>query len=214
VPNLVNWTAVGAFLVAVTLGAMVPGSTTALVIRQSAVAGVRATVPLVVGVEVGLYTWVVASALGVAAVVAASTTAYTVLRVVGAAVLVVLGVQAWLASRRIREDTPVDVRPMASGRWWQAGTTGALTQLSNPKVAVFMVAFFPQFVPAGSEILLTTLLLGVLQVVVDGGWFLLVAVFVGRARRLLAKAAIRRGLERATGTVLIALGVRMALSRL
>ena len=92
--------------------------------------------------------------------------------------------------------------------------TGSLTQLSNPKVAVFMVAFFPQFVAARSNVLVTTLLLGLLQVVVDGGWYLLVAVFVGKARNLFARATFRRRLERCTGTVLIGLGVRMALSKL
>jgi hypothetical protein len=60
------------------LGAMVPGPTTALVVRRSAVDGIRAAVPLVLGIETGLYTWVIVSALGVAAVVAASETAYTV----------------------------------------------------------------------------------------------------------------------------------------
>jgi threonine/homoserine/homoserine lactone efflux protein len=209
-----TWATFAAFLVACALGAMVPGATTALVIRQSGVYGARAAVPLVIGIEVGLYTWIIASALGVAAVVAASETAYTVLRIVGAVVLILLGIQAWLASRRISEDAPVDAGTGVSRGWWQAGMTGALTHLSNPKVAVFMVAFFPQFVPADSNVFLTTLLLGLLQVVVDGGWFLLVAVFVGKARRLFAKARFRRVLERATGTVLIGLGVRMALSRL
>ena len=208
-----TWSTLAAFLVAVALGAMVPGSTTALVIRRSAVGGARSAVPLVVGIEVGLYVWIVASALGVAAVVAASENAYTVLRIVGAVVLFLLGLQAWLASRKITKDTQVDAGAAASGRWWQAGMTGSLTQLSNPKVAVFMVAFFPQFVPARSNVLLTTLLLGLLQVIVDGGWYLLVAVFVGKARNLFARAKFRRRLERCTGTVLIGLGVRMALSK-
>jgi threonine/homoserine/homoserine lactone efflux protein len=210
----VSWSALAAFLVAVALGAMVPGSTTALVIRQSAVGGARAAVPLVVGIEVGLYVWIVASALGVAAVVAASETAYTVLRIVGAVVLFLLGLQAWLASRGTTKDARLDPEPATSARWWRAGMTGSLTQLSNPKVAVFMVAFFPQFIPMGSNVLLTTLLLGLLQVLVDGGWYLLVAVFVGKARKLFAKAKFRRQLERVTGTVLIGLGVRMALSKL
>jgi threonine/homoserine/homoserine lactone efflux protein len=209
-----TWATLAAFFIAVTLGAMVPGSTTALVIRQSGAYGTRAAVPLVVGVEIGLYVWVIASALGVAAVLAASAAAYTTLRIVGAAVLIVLGIQAWLASRRITDDVAVDLDTTAPHRWLRAGMTGALTQLSNPKVAVFMVAFFPQFVPADSNVLVTTLLLGLAQVVVDGGWFLLVAVFVGRARRLFARARFRRGLERATGTVLIGLGARMALSKL
>lgn len=209
-----TWPTLGAFLLAVALGAMVPGSTTALVIRQSAAAGSRATVALVVGVEVGLYAWVLACALGVAAVVAASETAYTVLRVVGAAVLVWLGVQAWRNSSRIGEDVGMQAATAATVRGWHAAMTGVVTQLSNPKVAVFMVAFFPQFVPAESNVLLTTLLLGLLQVVVDGGWFLLVAVFVGRARRLFARARFRRRLERAIGTLLIGLAVRMVLSKL
>jgi threonine/homoserine/homoserine lactone efflux protein len=209
-----TWTTFGGFLVAITLGSMVPGSTTALVIRQSAVVGARASIPLVIGVEIGLYAWVVASAVGVAAVVAASETAYTALRLVGAGVLMLLGVRMWLASRRTGADlsTVGDLTP--SGRWWQVGVTGALTQLANPKVAVFMIAFFPQFVPSGSHVLVTTLLLGLVQVVVDGGWYLLVAAFVGRARRLVGRPRFRRRLERATGTVLIGLGVRMAVSRL
>jgi threonine/homoserine/homoserine lactone efflux protein len=78
------------------------------------------------GVEVGLYAWIIGSALGVAALVGASETAYTMLRIVGAAVLIILGIQAWLATRRISEDTPVDVATAASRRWWQAGMTGAV----------------------------------------------------------------------------------------
>ena len=176
--------------------------------------GFRAAVPLVLGIETGLYTWVIASALGVAAVVAASETAYTVLRYVGAGVLLLLGVQAWLASRRISVESPAVAEPVAPSRWWRAATTGAVTQLGNPKVAVFMVAFFPQFIPATSNVLLTTLLLGLIQVVVDGGWYLLLGIFAGRARKLIAMPRFRRILERATGTVLIAFGVRMAVSKL
>jgi threonine/homoserine/homoserine lactone efflux protein len=203
-----------AFLVAVMLGAMVPGPTTALVVRRGALHGVKATLPLVVGIEIGLYAWIVASAVGVAAIVATSETAYMALRVVGAAVLVLLGVQAWLAASRITGDDHRARMRDPADRWWSAVTTGAVTHLSNPKVAIFMVAFFPQFVPAESNVFLTTLLLGLLQVVVDGAWFLLVAVFAGTAGRVVAGAMFRRWLERVTGTVLIGLGVRMAISKL
>jgi threonine/homoserine/homoserine lactone efflux protein len=137
-----TWSALAACVIAVALGAMVPGPTTALVVRRSAVDGSRAAVPLVLGIETGLYTWVIASALGVAAVVAASETAYMVLRYVGARVLLLLGIQAWLASRRISVESPAVAETVAPSRWWRAATTGAVTQLSNPKVAVFMVASF------------------------------------------------------------------------
>jgi threonine/homoserine/homoserine lactone efflux protein len=209
-----NWSVFAAFLIAVTVGAMVPGPTTALVVRRSVQHGVRAALPLVAGIEVGLYVWVVASAVGLAAVIATSQVAYTVLRIVGASVLVVLGVQAWLAARRVTDDRPLDPASSAVDRWWPAATTGAVTHLSNPKVAVFMVAFFPQFVPADSNVLLMTLLLGLVQVVVDGGWFVLVAAFASRAGKVIATARFRRVLERVTGGVLIGLGVRMALNRI
>jgi threonine/homoserine/homoserine lactone efflux protein len=208
-----TWSALVAFLIAVTLGAMVPGPTTALVVRRGALHGFRATLPLVVGIEIGLYAWIAASAVGVAAVVATSEAAYTALRIVGAAVLVFLGLQAWLAARRITEDNPHAYTREAASRW-SAVATGAVTHLSNPKVAIFMVAFFPQFVPAESNVLLTTLLLGLLQVVVDGGWFLMIAFFADVAGQVVAKATFRRWLERVTGTVLIGLGVRMAITKL
>jgi threonine/homoserine/homoserine lactone efflux protein len=209
-----TWSALVTFLIAVTVGAIVPGPTTALVIRRSALHGFRSTLPLVAGIEVGLYAWIVASALGVAAVVATSEAVYTALRLIGAAVLIFLGVQAWRTAHRIAGDHGQAPAHGPAGLGWSAATTGAVTHLSNPKVALFMVAFFPQFVPADSNVLLMTLLLGLLQVVVDGGWFLLVATFAGTAGRVVARPKIRRRLERVTGTVLIGLGVRMAISRL
>jgi threonine/homoserine/homoserine lactone efflux protein len=200
-----------AFVVAATLGAMVPGTTTALVIRQSAAQGTRSVIPLVLGVEGGLYAWIAASAFGVAALVATSSTAFNVLRVAGAAILLWLGIQAWRASWRIGDEDPVAPMKDVPARPWKAAVTGAVTQLSNPKVAVFVVAFFPQFAPANDDALVTTLVLGLIQICIDGGWYLLLALFVGHARHWLAQGRIRRRLERLTGTVFIALGLRMAL---
>jgi threonine/homoserine/homoserine lactone efflux protein len=205
-----SWSLIGGFVIAVTLGAMVPGPTTALVIRRSALGGPRKTVPVVAGMEVGLYAWAVATAFGLSALVAASQIAYTVLRVAGAIVLVTLGVMAWRASRRITEDTSFDDAPNLSGAWWQQTVAGLLTNLANPKIAVFAFAFYPPFIPPGANVLGTTLLLGGVQVVIDAGWFLLVALFVGRARKFFSRAKIRRRLERTTGTVLIALGIGLA----
>ncbi len=204
-----TWSLIGGFVLAVTLGAMVPGPTTALVIRRSALGGARKTLPVVAGMEIGLYAWAVATAFGLSALVAASRIAYTVIRVVGAIVLVTLGVLAWRASRKITEDTSFDA-PDLSGRWWQQTVTGLVTNLANPKVAVFAFAFYPPFIPPGANVLSTTLLLGAVQVVIDAGWFLLVALFVGRARKFFSRAKIRRRLERTTGTVLIALGIGLA----
>ena len=202
---------VAAFTAAVTLLAMVPGPATALVVRRSAVHGARAALPVIGGIELGIYLWAIAAAVGLAALVAASEAAYVGLRIVGAGVLIVLGVQAWRAARHV--EAPATPESSGAPGWrWSAGA-GALTNLANPKAAIFAFAFYPQFIPAGADVLASTMLLGVLQVVVDATWYVMLALLVGRARDFFSRATVRRRLERVTGTVLIGLGIRMAADR-
>lgn len=208
-----TWSDLGGFLLAVILGAMVPGPTTALIIRRGALGGVRAALPVVAGMEAGLFLWALAAAVGLAALVAASEIAYTALRIAGAVVLVVLGVRAWWASRTVTDVSFAD-QPAAEEPWWRSATTGLVTNLANPKVAVFMFAFYPQFIPPGSNVLMTTVFLASAHIVVDAGWFLLVATFVGMARKYFTRGAVRRRLEQVTGTVLIGLGIRLAVEKL
>lgn len=202
---------IASFIAAVALLAMVPGPATALVVRRSAVYGTRAALPVVVGIELGIYLWAIAAAVGLAAIVAASEAAYVVLRIVGACVLIVLGVQAWRAARQVG-DAAAPTSIGAPGWRWSAGA-GALTNLANPKAAVFAFAFYPQFIPVGADVLATTMLLGVLQVVVDATWYVMLALLVGRARDFFSRAAVRRRLEQIAGTVLIGLGIRLAADR-
>ncbi len=84
------------------------------------------------------------------------------------------------------------------------------TNLANPKAAIFMIAFFPQFIPAGYPVLPTTLALAALQVTVEFTLYALLALGVGRARRVFTRPRVRVALEGASGTVLIALGLRVA----
>ena len=156
------------------------------------------------GIEAGIFAWAVFSGLGVAALVAASTLAYTVLRTVGAVVLVLLGVQTLWYTRSRRTEKP---RPMMRLRGFRGGL---LTNLANPKAAVFAFAFYPQFIPHGSNVLLMSVLLGAVHVLVDIVWYSVLASVVGTARDLFAKTAFRRWLERTVGAVLIALGLRLA----
>ncbi len=196
---------------AVTLLAMVPGPATALVVRRSILHGPRAAAPLIAGIEIGLYCWALAAAFGAAALVTASVTAFVLLKVVGAAVLVVLGIRAWRSARDLPGlDDGADGRAGATPGGWRAVGTGAVTNLANPKAATFAFAFYPQFVPAGTDVVRTTLLLALGQVVIDACWYLAVALLVGQARAFFARGRIRAWMERATGTVLIGLGIRVA----
>ena len=190
-----------ALLVSVT-----PGPATALVVRSAAIHGPRAALLTTLGNSTGILMWALASVLGISALVAASEAAFVALKVVGAVVLVWLGVQALRSRGAAREADPARAARSAYG-------SGLVTSFANPKLAVFFVALFPQFVADGQPVLLTTLAMAVLLIAVDLVYFTLLALAVSRARRAVVGSALARRVERLTGSVMIGLGVRVALER-
>jgi threonine/homoserine/homoserine lactone efflux protein len=208
------------FLIAVIVIAAVPGPALALLLRRSAIGGFSAGAPIVLGLETGIYVWIVAAGGGLAAAVAASGTAYHVLRIVGACVLLLLGVQAWhsaLDRRTKGAEDPLDVdinrlrgaKLLGSGR--RGGyLIGLITNLANPKAAVFAFAFYPQFIPEGYALLPTAALLGLVQITVETALYLGFVRAVSRAREWFSRTRVRRRLDAITGTILVALGLRVA----
>ncbi|WP_433276929.1 LysE family translocator [Pseudonocardia xinjiangensis] len=207
---------VSTFVIAVLLISASPGPAMALIMRRAALHGFRGAVPTVLGLEAGLYVWALLAAGGFAALVAASEVAYLVLRVVGAAVLVVLGVRAWRTAWRSRgQDAAAhpDLLPTGGVRSGHAAfAEGALVMLANPKAAAFMIAFYPQFVPPDRPLFATTALLALLQVVLETAFYLAIAAGVARAGTWFRRPRIRRRLEAVSGSVLVGLGVRLAVS--
>ena len=202
-----------AFIIAVVLISSSPGPAFALIVRRAAVRGFRASVPTVFGLELGIYLWALLAAAGVGALVAASELAYLVLRVAGAVVLVYLGVQALRSARQDRTDSPEPASGMTrpSGGWRGFGE-GLAVQLANPKAAVFMIAFYPQFVPRGYPLFATTAWLALLQVALESVFYLSLAAGVARAGGWFTRRKVRRGLAAACGGVLIGLGIRVAVT--
>ena len=197
-----------AFLLAVLVVTATPGPAMALVVRRAGLQGFRPAIATVLGLEAGLFTWAVLAGLGLAAVVAASEIAYLVLRVVGAGVLLCLGVRALLAARRHAEPDAAARRH----RPWRAFGEGLLVQLANPKAAVFVLALYTQFVPGDARVLRTVLLLAALQVVVETVLYLALAAAVGSAGAWFRRSRVRRALDAVSGTVLVALGLRVAVT--
>jgi threonine/homoserine/homoserine lactone efflux protein len=203
-----------AFVLAVLLISASPGPAMALIFRRAALRGWRGAVPTVLGLELGLYVWALFAGAGFAALVAASEVAYLVLRIVGAAVLLVLGIKAWRTAWRGR-GAPAGPQPdpvAGRRRWWGAFGEGVVVQLANPKAAVFMIAFYPQFVPADGPVFATTAVLGLLQITLETGLYLALAAGVARAGTWFRRPRIRNRLEAVSGSVLVALGVRVAVS--
>ena len=209
-------TTLPAFLLAVLLISVSPGPAMALIFRRAALRGLRGAVPTVLGLELGLYVWALFAGAGFAALVAASEVAYLLLRVVGAVVLLYLGIRAWRAAwrdRGVAASVPAAAAPLPGRRhWWGAFGEGLVVQLANPKAAVFMIAFYPQFVPADGPVFATTALLGLLQIILETVLYLALAAGVARAGAWFRRPRIRRRLDAVSGTVLVGLGLRVAAS--
>ena len=183
----------------------VPGPAVIYVVTRSLDGGTRAGLVSVLGVETGTFAYALAAAAGLTGLIAASETGFTVVRYAGAAYLVFLGVR-----RLLERDAPKQEGSSARARLY---LRGVLVQLLNPKIAVFFLAFLPQFVdPAGGPVALQILVLGalftVLAVVSDGAYVLLAGAIGGRLRAGRARLAMGR----LSGGVLIGLGVTAALS--
>lgn len=192
--------------------AMVPGPSTAVVIRQTLRNGRRSAFAATVANELGLVFWGLVATFGIASVVAFSQAAYDAIRICGAVVLVVLGLQSLLGGRARALDGAARPTPPESGL--HGFRVGLVTILANPKAAAFVFAFVPQFVPRGAPVLPSLLALSAVMVLVDTSWYVLLAWLVSLARRVLTRPAVRRRLEQVSGLVMVGFGVRLAVERL
>ncbi|HEV2438753.1 MAG TPA: LysE family translocator [bacterium] len=224
-----------AFIGAGSILIVTPGPDTALVLRTSALGSRRSAGVLAhavgpgaytsAGICVGLLLWGLAAALGISAVLAASHTAYAVLRAIGAAWLVWLGFHIVCRRPHPAEANPGGLRrgPETSAGRSGGGTLrivdggdaawfwrGLLSNVTNPKVGVFFITFLPQFVPAGVAVAPWIALLVVVHVVLSVTWLGLLIVATRSVGRVLQRPAVARTLDRITGAVLVGAGLRLA----
>jgi threonine/homoserine/homoserine lactone efflux protein len=181
-----------------------PGQDTALTIRNTLLGGRRGGVATAAGVVSGQLVWGVAASAGLSAVLLASEPLFTAIRVAGAVYLVLLGIQSLLAAvRRRRQVERKAPRRQAPYR------QGVLSNLGNPKMAVFFTSLLPQF---GSSFA-GMLALGLLFAVLTLSWLSSYALAVAKASGLLQRSRVRRALDAVTGLALVALGLRVATDR-
>ena len=203
------------FLGVAALVVITPGPDMALVTKNAVLYGRRAALATSIGVNAGLLVWTFASALGVAAVVRASGTAYTVLKLVGAAYLIWLGFQALRSARR-RLATANAPRDADAGHRVDASLgfrQGFLSNLANPKIAAFFTSLLPQFIAHRHAVLAPFLVLGCLFVLLGLMWLCAYALVAAKASGTLRRPRVQAALDRLTGFVLIGLGLRLATER-
>ncbi len=208
-------TALLGFALAATLLILAPGPDFMLVMRNTVRGGRRAGWVTACGTLSGLTVWALAAALGLSALLRVSHVAYDVLRFCGAAYLIWLGVTSLVSFRRkgtdrARPAPDVAALGQAPTRPGRAYLNGMLSNLLNPKISVFFMAFLPAFVPAGASASQFSLVLGAWFIAETGLWLAVVAWLADRGVRWLRRPAVQRWLERITGIVLIGFGLRLA----
>jgi threonine/homoserine/homoserine lactone efflux protein len=202
-----------AFLLPSIAVAALPGPSTALFLHRTVRDGRSAGLAAVAGNEIGVFCWALAVGAGLTGLLRANRWLYLGLHVVGAVVLVYLGVSAWRSARRDddAEFGAAFARRLPSGRTPAAAFRVSLVTIAaNPKAAVFAFSFFPQFLPRRGPVFGTTVALASVQLVLDSTYCVLVVLLASRARRWLSRAAVRRRLERILGATLVALGLDLA----
>ena len=199
-----------AFLALAAVVIVTPGPDTALTIRNTIAGGRRAGVFTAAGVVAGQLVWTLACVVGVTALLVASAPVFAALRWVGAGYLVFLGVKTLIAA--FRSGAPVAVPGTAAAGLAPgvAARQGLLSAVSNPKLAVFFVSLFPQFVTPGPGAAGGMLLLGACFGAMTLVWLSAYAFAIAKSSDWLARTGVRRALQAVTGTVLVAFGVKLA----
>lgn len=199
------------FVLAATALILIPGPAQAMVIARSLSGGARAGITASLGLNTGTLCHAVAAGLGLSAILATSAAAFTVVKLVGAAYLVFLGIQLLLSRDHTQEVVPQSAVVSGPGAYGKAVLTGIL----NPKVAIFFLAFLPQFVDRESgHVFVQFLLLGTILALIGVTFDSVISTAAGSLGQFLARnPAVARWRERITGTAFVALGVRLAFEK-
>jgi threonine/homoserine/homoserine lactone efflux protein len=198
-PHLVTFLGLAALVI------VTPGPDTALTIRNTLGGGRRGGLGTALGVATGQAVWTVATSAGLAALLVASEPVFLALRWFGAAYLIFLGLQS--LSRAIRRVAAQHDRPRRSR---SAYRQGLVSNLGNPKMAIFFTSLLPQF---GGTSFAALLALGLLFCSMTFVWLTGYALVVAKAGDFLRRSAVRRALDAIVGLVLVALGLRLATER-
>ncbi len=199
------------FIVSGLLLNITPGPDTAYIVGRSVQFGWRGGAVAVLGISSGCLVHVFAAAIGLSALLMASSAAFTVLKLAGAAYLCFIGLTMLLSrAPRTPDEIPATAAPLLLRQvFWR----GALTNVLNPKVALFFLAFLPQFVAADSpHKALAFMLLGAIFIFNGTLWCLGVAAFAAKTAGRIAQASgVGPWINRALGGLFIYLGIRIAL---
>jgi threonine/homoserine/homoserine lactone efflux protein len=201
-----------AFIAAACVLTITPGVDTAMVLRSSASDGPIAGAAASAGICAGLLVWGAGATLGLTALLAASTVAFTALKWSGAAYLLCLGAKLIAKPRSALDAAESAARTRGQTGASDAMRRGFLTNMLNPKVGIFYATFLPQFVPADVNSAGFSLLLAGIHVLLTSLWFAMLIALTVPLAGILRKPVVVRFLDRLTGCIFVAFGVKLAVA--
>jgi len=201
--RLIAWVALSALLIAT------PGPDTALIIRNALTAGPRASTMSALGVAVGILAWALAATLGVGVLLERSSTAFTILKLAGAAYLCYLGLRRLLGKAPVNDERVFNESKLADRSAWGQGL---FSNLLNPKTGAFFVTVMPQFIVPGDPAIRLVMMVAAFEVMLLA-WLIAYGHVVSRLGRSGLGTRVRQVMTRLTGVVLIGLGARLAFER-
>ncbi|MER1999988.1 MAG: LysE family translocator [Lysinibacillus sp.] len=199
------------FLIACILLIILPGPDTAIVTKNTIVGGRKPGFQTMLGSCAGLMLHTIMCVAGLSALIVKSALAFTILKFVGAIYLVYLGIRTLIAMRtnkgQVQEESLIEAKGNSSFK------QGFITNITNPKVAVFFLTFLPQFLAPNSEPLLAFTLMGAIYTVLTFVWFVVYVYLLDRIRAFMKRPATQAVTEFLTGSVLIGFGIKLAFEK-
>ncbi|EIN5958711.1 LysE family translocator [Vibrio cholerae] len=202
-----------AYLIAITILTLTPGLDTALVIRNTSRAGFADGCTTSLGICFGLFVHATFSAIGISAILAQSAELFQIVKMVGAAYLIWLGISSLRSLMKTGQGIEVASLAHAQFRLTRSLREGFLSNVLNPKTAVFYLAFLPQFINPDYSPLAQSLLMALIHFAIAMVWQCGLAGALSSAKNLLKNASFMRWMEGTTGVVLIALGIKLLLEK-
>ncbi|CAM3345045.1 LysE family translocator [Vibrio cholerae] len=202
-----------AFLIAITILTLTPGLDTALVIRNTSRAGFADGCTTSLGICFGLFVHATFSAIGISAILAQSAELFQIVKMVGAAYLIWLGISSLRSLMKTGQGIEVASLAHVQFRLTRSLREGFLSNVLNPKTAVFYLAFLPQFINPDYSPLAQSLLMALIHFAIAMVWQCGLAGALSSAKNLLKNASFMRWMEGTTGVVLVVLGIKLLLEK-
>lgn len=190
---------------------MSPGIDTALITKRTILDGRKNGYKMALGITIGSLVHTFAVAFGLSAILMQSAIAFEIVKYVGAIYLIYLGISSFITSKNVNDNKQEkhDVNRMKKSAFKQ----GVLSNVLNPKVAIFFLTFLPQFVKTGTNVTFQLITMGVIYTLLSITWFFIYVFFINYLRDWLMSTKVQSIMDKTTGLVLIGFGLKLALEK-